>query len=77
MQVGTRIRPGGQAAAESAVVLTREEVKRVLAKLGGDKWRMASLLYGSGLRLAECCSLRVQDIDFARREILVRDGKGG
>jgi integrase len=58
------------------VVLTRDEVKLVLANLGGDKWLMASLLYGSGLRLAECCALRVQDIDFARGEILVRDGKG-
>jgi len=58
------------------VVLTRDEVKLVLANLVGDKWLMASLLYGSGLRLAECCALRVQDIDFARGEILVRDGKG-
>ncbi len=37
---------------------------------------MASLLYGSGLRLLECCRLRVKDLDFARTEILVRDGKG-
>ncbi len=59
------------------VVMTRDEVKAVLGRLDGDKWLMASLMYGSGLRLMECLRLRVQDIDFARNEILVRDGKGG
>jgi len=58
------------------VVMTREEVKAVLDHLSGDKWLMASLMYGAGLRLMECLRLRVQDIDFARNEILVRDGKG-
>jgi integron integrase len=58
------------------VVMTREEVKVVLAALAGDKWLMASLMYGAGLRLMECLRLRVQDIDFARNEILIRDGKG-
>ena len=58
------------------VVMTRDEVKAVLANLTGDKWLMASLMYGAGLRLMECLELRVQDIDFARNEILVRDGKG-
>jgi integron integrase len=58
------------------VVMTREEVKGVLAQLTGDKWLMASLMYGAGLRLMECLRLRVQDIEFARNEILVRDGKG-
>ena len=58
------------------VVMTRDEVKAVLANLTGDKWLMASLMYGAGLRLMECLRLRVQDIDFSRNEILVRDGKG-
>ncbi len=58
------------------VVMTREEVKAVLANLTGDKRLMASLMYGAGLRLMECLRLRVQDIDFSRHEILVRDGKG-
>jgi integron integrase len=58
------------------VVMTREEVKAVLAQLAGDKWLMASLMYGAGLRLMECLRLRVQDIDFALNEILIRDGKG-
>ena len=58
------------------VVMTREEVKAVLANLTADKWLMASLMYGAGLRLMECLRLRVQDIDFSRHEILVRDGRG-
>ncbi|MBN1359879.1 MAG: integron integrase [Sedimentisphaerales bacterium] len=58
------------------VVMTREEVKAVLANLSGDKWLMPSLMYGAGLRLMEGLRLRVQDIDFSRNEILVRDGKG-
>jgi len=59
------------------VVLTREEVKAVLAQHTGDKWLMASLMYGAGLRLMERLRLRVQDVDFVCNEILVRDGKGG
>ena len=58
------------------VVLTRDEVKAVLENLSGNKWLMASLMYGAGLRLMERLRLRVQDIDFSRNEILVRDGKG-
>ncbi len=58
------------------VVMTREEVKAVSANLPGDKRLMASLMYGSGLRLTECLCLRVQDIGFSRNEIIVRDGKG-
>ena len=59
------------------VVMTREEVKAVLSCLEGDKLLMASLMYGSGLRLMECLRLRVQDIDFGSKEILVRDGQRG
>jgi hypothetical protein len=58
------------------VVLTREEVVRVLAGLDGVTRLMASLLYGAGLRLLECCHLRIKDVDLERREILVRSGKG-
>ncbi len=58
------------------VVLTRDEVHAVLSRLDGMHWLIASLLYGSGMRLMECLRLRVKDIDFARGEILVRDGKG-
>jgi integron integrase len=57
-------------------VLSRAEVAAILAQLRGTPWLMASLLYGSGLRLLECCRLRVKDIDFGRGEITVRDGKG-
>jgi integron integrase len=57
-------------------VLTREEVARLLAAMRGTKWLMASLLYGSGLRLRECLKLRVKDLDFGYRQVLVRDGKG-
>jgi integron integrase len=59
------------------VVLTEEEVRALLAQLKGLHWLIASLLYGAGLRLMEAIRLRVKDIDFARREIVVRDGKGG
>ena len=58
------------------VVLTKEEVKRVLGCLSGTPWLMAMLLYGAGLRLMECCRLRVKDIDFSRNQIVVRAGKG-
>ena len=57
-------------------VLTRDEVRSVLDRLHGTPWLMASLLYGAGLRLLECARLRVKDVDFVRREIVVRDGKG-
>jgi site-specific recombinase XerD len=58
------------------VVLTQEEVKAVLHGLSGTAWLMASLLYGSGLRLIECLRLRVKDVDFAYHQIVVGDGKG-
>jgi integron integrase len=58
------------------VVLAREEVAALLTELHGVPWLMACLLYGAGLRLMECVRLRVQDVDFARREIIVRRGKG-
>ena len=58
------------------VVLTREELRALLAQLEGTKWLMAALLYGAGLRLRECLKLRVKDVDFGYRQITVRDGKG-
>jgi len=57
-------------------VLTKEEVQQVLGQLSGVNLLIARLLYGSGLRLMECLRLRVKDLDFAQRLILVRDGKG-
>jgi integrase len=57
-------------------VLTPTEVRALLSKMSGTTWLMAAFLYGSGLRRIECCRLRVKDIDFERREILVRDAKG-
>jgi integron integrase len=59
------------------VVLTQEEVRALLARLDGTRWLAASLLYATGMRLLEGLRLRVKDVDFERREITVRDGKGG
>ena len=59
------------------VVLTREDVDQVLARLDGIRWLKAGLLYGSGLRLMECLRLRVQDVDCEKRQISVRGAKGG
>lgn len=58
------------------VVLAVEEVRSVLAGLDGDLWLLCSLLYGTGMRLMEGLRLRGKDVDFARGEILIRDGKG-
>ena len=57
-------------------VLTHEEVMDLLERLADPFALMAELMYGSGLRLMECMSLRVKDLDFAGRRIEVRDGKG-
>lgn len=58
------------------VVLTVDEVTRVLNGMRGDRWLVAMLLYGGGLRLLEGLRLRVKDLDFERREITIREGKG-
>jgi integron integrase len=57
-------------------VLTPEEVSSVLAQLTGTQALMGNLLYGTGMRLLECLRLRVKDVDLARREITIREGKG-
>ena len=58
------------------VVLTKDEVRNVIDHMTGLPRLMAILLYGGGLRLMECCRLRVKDIDFSRNEIVIRAGKG-
>ena len=58
------------------VVLAREEVAAVLIRLRGVHRLIGRLLYGTGMRIMECVRLRVKDVDFTRREILIRDGKG-
>ena len=59
------------------VVLSQKEVAAILDRLRDVGWLAVSLLYGSGLRLNECLSLRVKDLDMDRAEIVVRHGKGG
>lgn len=59
------------------VVLSREEVARVVGKLDGVSWIVSVLLYGTGMRLLECLRLRVKDVDFSRREITIHEAKGG
>ncbi len=58
------------------VVLNRDEIQAILSRLTGTHWLVASLLYGTGMRIMECLRLRVQDVDIKRNEILIRDGKG-
>jgi integron integrase len=58
------------------VVLTKQEVRSILDQMNGAARLVAALLYGAGLRLMECLTLRVKDIDFLRNEIVVRDSKG-
>jgi integron integrase len=58
------------------VVLTRDEVRALLGQMDGTEWLVASLMYGTGMRLMECLRLRVQDVDFGGSAISVRDGKG-
>ena len=58
------------------VVLTRHETWAMLGQLNGEPWLIASLLYGSGLRVLECLQIRIKDIDLEYRSITVRDGKG-
>ena len=58
------------------VVLTQGEVRQLLDQMDGQMGLVASLLYGTGMRLMECLRLRVKDVDFARLEVIVREGKG-
>lgn len=58
------------------MVLTKEEVGRLLGWMDGTPALMAMLLYGSGLRLMDCCRLRIKDLDFSQNQIVVRNGKG-
>ena len=58
------------------VVLTREEVQRLLAAMKDTYQLMARLLYGTGMRLMECIRLRVKDVEFERNQLIVREGKG-
>jgi integrase len=59
------------------VVLTRAEVGALRERLSGIQWLMASLLYGTGMRLMECVRLRIQDVDFDYRQIVVRTERAG
>jgi integron integrase len=58
------------------VVLSRTEVKSVLARLNGTIWLVVSMLYGTGTRINECLQLRIKDVDLGRCEIVIRDAKG-
>jgi len=59
------------------VVMTKNEVQQVFARMGGNHLLMARMLYGCGLRLMECIRLRIRDLDFGQNLIYVRDAKGG
>ena len=68
--------PRAKSSVRLPVVLSRHEVRALLGQLRGRLWLIASLMYGSGLRLQECLALRIKDVDFGRRVLVVRDGKG-
>jgi integron integrase len=59
------------------VILTRDEVRLILRHMEGTPALMSQLMYGTGMRLMECARLRIKDVDLARHEIVVRQGKGG
>ncbi|MDP2647213.1 MAG: integron integrase [Desulfobacterales bacterium] len=62
--------------AKLPVVFSKKEVKNILIQLEGKDWLMGQLLYGAGLRVMECVRLRVKDVDFDYKQIVIRDGKG-
>ena len=66
-----------QRAKNIPTILSKEEVKRIIHQLQGVNKLAAQIMYGSGLRIMECLRLRIKDIDFANRQIIVHDGKGG
>jgi integron integrase len=72
-KIAKRAKPDGKA----AVVFSATEARAVLSKMRGETFLVAALMYGSGLRLSEAVALRVGDIDFERREIIVRDAQTG
>ncbi|MGR9109002.1 MAG: tyrosine-type recombinase/integrase [Gammaproteobacteria bacterium] len=59
------------------MALSQDEIRRLLRRLTGVHWLAACLMYGSGLRLMECMRLRVKDLDYTHRALIVRDGNGG
>jgi integron integrase len=75
LEIGSVI-PRPRAPVRLPVVLTPDDVRRVLAELRGTHRLIGMLLYGSGLRLLECLTLRIKDLDLDRREIRLRRGKG-
>lgn len=58
------------------VVFTRQEVKALLSQFEGTRWLIFSLIYGCGFRILECLRLRIKDIDFHYKQIIIRDAKG-
>lgn len=75
-ELGVSLRQRAQRPARLPVVLTKQEVRAIFDRMTGPIRLISGLLYGAGLRLMECLTLRVKDLDFVRNEIVVRDGKG-
>ena len=76
-EVGQLQYPPARGKRRVPVVFSHAEAMAVIEHLDGVYWLMSTLMYGAGLRVMECCYLRVKDIDFGMNELVVRDGKGG
>jgi len=76
-EVGQLQYPPARGKRRVPVVFSHSEAMAVIEQLNGVYWLMSTLMYGAGLRVMECCRLRVKDVDVGMNELVLHDGKGG